>query len=1350
MATLHFNNQVTADSSETVSGKIRIATTSEANAGTNNTTAITPKLLQDRLNALNITGGVVYKGVIAASNIQTLINGSTGELYKISVGGSGAGFDWDIGDNVLINADMNGTFDANKINKLDSTDSDLAAVASSGSSTDLVDSNTIVRTANNLNDLANTTTARSNLGLGTSAVLDSGTSSGNVVVLDSTGLPAVDGSQLTNLPSAPITSVNSSTGAVVLSANDLAADHTAANYTAANNNIDGHLSGIDTKLGTLGGGGGATALTANTTLVPNTDYIIPSSVSSPLTLSVPLTESYIGGVSGYLSTQGETIRIRNLSDQTIVVKRQAGTGQNSFNPLKYWTGDTAPYVGGNAQEIEIEGRGEITLVQNSSNSASVEWWVHHSSAVEWDLDNIYTAGGLFYDASKKSFVVVGSSIPKVEITSTLAASDLNAYDYSVPTDHTAALIMNMPGYYNNSDLVTTLDDSTFIIENKGSDIVTLQRGEANQYTNSTYYRIYFVTEASSYGTSLVIYSGERYSVKVDYNFLTGNNHTTNYICTPVHADKVEQENVTTSTDYTVTSGAEGHKLLLVDNQSNNISVFLPDVNNAVNSSAKKPNYRVTVQRLGSGTLTVKGGQNNQETINGHTSGVSLSNQHDTATFLSRDGVGWWQISSSPISPPITSVNSSTGAVVLSADDLAADYSASNYTAANNNIDGHLDGIDTKLGTLASGLTYKGAFDANTPSPNLANALQGDLYIVSVAGTQYGKTWAVGDHLLINANMGGSITNSKIDKIDNTDSVTSVNNATGAVVLSADDLAADYSASNYTAANNNIDGHFDGIDTKFGTLGTAATSQSSDFISSTTGTLDQLSDVSFTAGSSIDNYVLTYNHAQTRWEAEQAAAGASTIDGLTDTDIVTPANSYTATYELLDHVLKYNSYTSKWESTQENSFWGKLEAGWTSSGVGAPLAGYGIETSSNTNRYLMKLEQITTSDRSRSNNFIGIQISTHNSGLNDQRVKVLTRGYVLIPTSEITIDTGGTDYSSEGYTSAGKILYVKPDTGSGNPTFTSKYEDAITATDDITTGNSNSDLPAGHVHKVGVYLGSTSQGGLNHYLLFVDCQTLRVDNLKYYDLSTLKNVDSTAPTDGQALTWDHNNAYWKPSTISGGIASVSADTSPVLGGNLDVSTYDIISSSNANIDLAPNGSGQVVIKGNATSGSGQIVLNCEQNSHGITIKGPPHSAAASYTLTLPDNDGNLDDVLQTDGNGNLSWTAQSSGGGGGGSAPVVSEENTSTTLSTPSTGVIEEIITVNSSTAQTITLALSANCGEGFKYQIKRLGSGAVTVDCGGSEFIDHSGQTSFSIGAQYDSITLVANNTSPTASWLLI
>ena len=205
------------------------------------------------------------------------------------------------------------------------------------------------------------------------------------------------------------------------------------------------------------------------------------------------------------------------------------------------------------------------------------------------------------------------------------------------------------------------------------------------------------------------------------------------------------------------------------------------------------------------------------------------------------------------------------------------------------------------------------------------------------------------------------------------------------------------------------------------------------------------------------------------------------------------------------------------------------------------------------------------------------------------------------------------------------------------------------------------------------------------------------------------------------------------------------SSPQLRANLDLNGQDLVTASNADLELAPNGTGAVTIKGNATGGSGQLKLNCENNSHGVTIKGPPHSASATYTLTLPNDDGGADQVLKSNGSGGLSWVDQS----GGGTAPVISEQNTTATLSDPSSGVLEQIYTISSNSALTITLALSATVGEGFKYQIKRLGTGAVTLTCGGSEYIDHSGQTSFSLSAQYDSITLVANATSP-ASWLII
>ena len=112
---------------------------------------------------------------------------------------------------------------------------------------------------------------------------------------------------------------------------------------------------------------------------------------------------------------------------------------------------------------------------------------------------------------------------------------------------------------------------------------------------------------------------------------------------------------------------------------------------------------------------------------------------------------------------------------------------------------------------------------------------------------------------------------------------------------------------------------------------------------------------------------------------------------------------------------------------------------------------------------------------------------------------------------------------------------------------------------------------------------------------------------------------------------YNGTAW--TSISPGIANVVDDSTPQLGGNLDVQTNSIVTTSNRNVLLAPNGTGVVEIKGN--DNAGQIQLNCEQNSHGVKIKGPPHSAGQSYTLTLPSSITN-NYFLKTDGSGNLSF------------------------------------------------------------------------------------------------------------------
>tara|TARA_R100001443_G_scaffold27475_1_gene40675 strand:- start:4031 stop:5323 length:1293 start_codon:yes stop_codon:yes gene_type:complete len=113
---------------------------------------------------------------------------------------------------------------------------------------------------------------------------------------------------------------------------------------------------------------------------------------------------------------------------------------------------------------------------------------------------------------------------------------------------------------------------------------------------------------------------------------------------------------------------------------------------------------------------------------------------------------------------------------------------------------------------------------------------------------------------------------------------------------------------------------------------------------------------------------------------------------------------------------------------------------------------------------------------------------------------------------------------------------------------------------------------------------------------------------------------------------------------------------------------LIPTSSGNIELDPSGSNKVIFKGNATKGAGQFQLNCENNSHGIVIKGPPHSASASYTLTLPNNDGDADQFLQTNGSGTLTWAAA----GGGGGTTVHANQAAMTGQSTPATGSLHYV------------------------------------------------------------------------------
>ncbi len=138
--------------------------------------------------------------------------------------------------------------------------------------------------------------------------------------------------------------------------------------------------------------------------------------------------------------------------------------------------------------------------------------------------------------------------------------------------------------------------------------------------------------------------------------------------------------------------------------------------------------------------------------------------------------------------------------------------------------------------------------------------------------------------------------------------------------------------------------------------------------------------------------------------------------------------------------------------------------------------------------------------------------------------------------------------------------------------------------------------------------------------------------------------SNSPTNGYVLTaqsGDTGGLTWAAVSGGGGgsgISNVVEDTTPQLGGNLDVQAREITTSTaNGDIVLNPNGEfGVVKIKGdNTNSIDGTLELACSTGAHGVKIKSPPHSAAQNYTLTLPSSIVN-GGFLKTDSNGGLSF------------------------------------------------------------------------------------------------------------------
>ena len=220
--------------------------------------------------------------------------------------------------------------------------------------------------------------------------------------------------------------------------------------------------------------------------------------------------------------------------------------------------------------------------------------------------------------------------------------------------------------------------------------------------------------------------------------------------------------------------------------------------------------------------------------------------------------------------------------------------------------------------------------------------------------------------------------------------------------------------------------------------------------------------------------------------------------------------------------------------------------------------------------------------------------------------------------------------------------------------------------------------------------------------------------------------------------------------SGGLSNVVEDTTPQLGGNLDVNGNDIVSVSDGNINLLPNGAGKVIIDGDGSTGGisitdglidmrtgtgnvSTIEMYCEVNhAHKISLKAPTHGSGWSGNIefVLPPTEGTSGQVLKTDGNGNTSWTDS------------VSYGRTQVTSSLTAS-VSDKILGVSGSSALQIRLPSAADYSSGQNFIIKDESGAAdlknITIITSGSQTID--GQTSIILESPYAAVNLYSNGT---------
>ncbi len=590
--------------------------------------------------------------------------------------------------------------------------------------------------------------------------------------------------------------------------------------------------------------------------------------------------------------------------------------------------------------------------------------------------------------------------------------------------------------------------------------------------------------------------------------------------------------------------------------------------------------------------------------------------------------------------------------------------------------------------------YKGTWNADTNTPAIADGTgsTGDYYLVSVSGTQFGRSFVQGGQAVYNGTIWESIATSQ--------AVSSVNGLTGAVQinpglsgntlsLTGGTLTVDLSTATAVAAattkGNDLQSELDATQAGAGLAidGAYAANGSTNYIQTATSLKD--------ADEKLDTQIKTVTDAVNSLSSGSLSGDVSGTLSTTSVDKIKGVSLGTTT-ATSGNVLVGSGTT--WETRT-------VSGDVTISGTGVTAIGTGAVT-------LAKMANMATSSL----------IYRKTAGTGAPEVQTLA-------TLKTDLGLTGTNSGDQTITLTGNV------TGSGTGSFATTiannavtYAKMQTVTASRLLGNPTASAAVPSEISIGSGLSLTTGGVLSATGTGGTVTSVGLSLPSIFTVSNSPVTDSGTLT-GTLASQTSNYVFAAPSSgngtpvfralVAGDLPSI--DLTSKVTGILPIANGGTGSSTKNFVDLTTT---QTVVGAKTWSNLGTFSagVNLSGSTSGYVGFAAP-ATVTSYTLTLPSATGGNGQVLQTNGSGVLSWVTPSSGvtnlGQGtltGTTVPLTSSSGTGTTLAAATTTVAGVMSAADKTKLDGIATGANNYSHPNHTGDVTSVGDGVTTIVAG--------------------------------------